>query len=72
VCYKFQESGSCEYAEQCRFKHGDADNRDLDSLKTRKSPGLCYQFRDNGSCEFGDKCRFSHDLNAADDEGGDQ
>jgi len=73
VCYNFQENGSCEYGDECRFRHGDNDARDLEALKPRKAPGLCYNFRDNGECQYGDKCRFSHDLNAADDgEGGDE
>jgi len=70
-CYNFQENGSCEYGNECRFKHGENDTRDLAASRPRKPPGLCYNFRDNGTCEYGDKCKYSHDLNAADDAGGD-
>jgi hypothetical protein len=59
-CYSFDEHGSCEYGDECRFKHGDGDKRDF-SRKPAKKTQVCYTFQDTGDCEYGADCRFSHD-----------
>jgi len=63
LCYNFRDEGSCEFGDECRFKHGDGDARDFATKpRARKSTGVCYQFQEQGSCEYGDECRFSHDA----------
>jgi hypothetical protein len=60
-CYNFEENGSCEFGDECRFKHGDGDKRDFTRKPAKKAPGVCYNFQENGECEYGADCRFSHD-----------
>lgn len=60
VCFAFQEEGECKYGDECRFKHGEHDTRDL-----TRPVGPCFNFRDNGECQYGDECRFSHEAEAA-------
>lgn len=57
VCFAFQEDGECKYGDECRFKHGEFDSRDL-----TRPVGPCFNFRDNGECQYGDECRFSHEA----------
>eukprot|EP00808_Paulinella_micropora_P029835 g11604.t1 len=65
LCHQWKDSQSCEYAEKCRFLHGEDDSRDLMAL--RRSPNACWSFRDENNCQYGDKCRFSHSTDAPDD-----
>jgi len=58
-CYDFQEKGNCEYGDECRFKHGANDKRDLKAARRAKA-GPCYAFQEKGACEYGDECRFQH------------
>jgi len=58
-CYDFQEKGNCEYGDECRFKHGANDKRDLKTARRAKA-GPCYTFQEKGNCEYGDECRFQH------------
>jgi hypothetical protein len=68
LCYNFRDDGSCEFGDECRFKHGDSDNRDFSTRRTtRKAPGkrttgVCYQFQESGTCDYEGECRFSHDA----------
>lgn len=73
ACYTFQETGECQYGDNCRFQHGDQqpqDGGDFNNFRNdggyrrgpARSAGPCFQFRDQGSCGFGDGCRFSHNL----------
>jgi hypothetical protein len=59
-CYSFTENGSCEYGDECRFKHGEKDSRDFAKIRKPRNPGPCYSFQENGTCDYGDDCRFSH------------
>lgn len=72
-CYQYKDTGSCDYADRCRFWHGDqppgaqkrefggrSGGRDFSRNDRGGSQGVCYDFRDNGNCRFGDRCRFSH------------
>jgi len=45
---------------QCRFAHGDNDQRDLAQLK-RRAAGVCYNWKESGECKFGESCRFAHE-----------
>jgi len=64
ACFDFRDTGSCRYGDECRFRHGADDSRDLALLRRprrpKKSNGVCYAFRETGECEYGDRCRFSH------------
>jgi len=60
ACFDFVEKRSCEYGDDCRFRHGAGDKRDLKKVR-RRTNGPCYALRDQGKCEYGDDCRFSHD-----------
>lgn len=77
MCYTFQEQGSCSYGDNCRFSHGENDERKTGGFgggggggagfgggynRAPRSRGVCFTFRDQGSCQYGDGCRFSHDL----------
>jgi hypothetical protein len=53
-CLDWAEN-KCEYGDECRFKHGDGDKRDL-----TPKPKPCYSWQENKSCEWGDECRFAH------------
>jgi len=61
-CFSFRD-GNCERGDQCRFKHGDADTRDLEAVRaaTRKPAGPCNNWTQTGACKFESKCRFSHE-----------
>jgi len=52
-CYDFAENGHCEYGDECRFKHGGSDKRQL-KTRERRAPGPCYSWQENGTCEYGD------------------
>jgi len=67
ACYDFTEKRNCEYGDECRFRHGAGDKRDLKQVR-RRTNGPCYALRDNGSCEYGDDCRFSHNPADQDQE----
>jgi hypothetical protein len=67
ACYDFTEKRACEYGDDCRFRHGAGDKRDLKQVR-RRTNGPCYALRDNGNCEYGDDCRFSHDPADRDQE----
>lgn len=60
LCFSFSESQQCQYGDQCRFAHGDNDERDLNQLK-RRAAGVCYNWKESGECKFGEGCRFAHE-----------
>jgi len=67
VCYSWSESGSCKWADQCRFSHGADDSRPAPAPRPFRrgynsgpSSEACYSFQNTGSCKFGSNCRFSH------------
>jgi butyrate response factor len=59
LCYSWQESGSCQYGDSCRFSHGQANEQKQRSSFRR--PKQCYTFRDTGKCEYGNSCIYSHE-----------
>jgi len=72
LCFSWTKEKSCQYGDECRFKHGEDDTREsVQPGAQRKAKGECYKFRETGECDFGDKCRFSHeksdDTGAADE-----
>ena len=62
LCHAFADGAECQYGDECRFRHGENDTRDLLAMRREKA-GVCFSLRDNGNCDFGDNCRFSHNLN---------
>jgi hypothetical protein len=57
-CHSFAD-GDCSYGDECRFKHGEDDNRDFPAM-ARNRRGPCHRWRDTGECEYGTECRYSH------------
>jgi len=60
LCFSWSESQTCQYGDQCRFAHGENDDRDLNMLK-RRAAGVCYNWKESGECKFGEGCRFAHE-----------
>ena len=52
LCFSFSESQTCQYGDNCRFAHGENDERDLNQLK-RRAAGVCYNWKESGECKFG-------------------
>lgn len=70
VCYKFKDTGSCDFGDRCRYSHGGGgrDGGRGGGYNKQKAGGACRQFRKKGSCKFGDSCRYSHADGSADGE----
>ena len=65
ACYKFQETGQCNFGDNCRFSHGgEAEGAAPFGAAPRRMGGrprgVCYSFQETGDCKYGDGCRFSH------------
>ena len=53
-CHQWQQKGSCEYGQTCKFAHGGGKGG------KDKSKTPCRQWQQGGKCERGADCWFAH------------
>ncbi|KAH9251572.1 hypothetical protein BASA81_010611 [Batrachochytrium salamandrivorans] len=61
ACFSWTQSGTCRFANNCRFTHGGQAAKDVDMSHTIREP--CYSF-ERGHCKFGVGCRYDHSLSS--------
>uniref|UniRef100_A0A2K6WNH8 C3H1-type domain-containing protein n=1 Tax=Onchocerca volvulus TaxID=6282 RepID=A0A2K6WNH8_ONCVO len=62
MCQAWLESGICNFAENCRFAHGEEELRPCKSpaKNPKYKTKLCDKYTMAGLCPYGDRCLFIH------------
>uniref|UniRef100_A0AAF5PZJ3 C3H1-type domain-containing protein n=2 Tax=Wuchereria bancrofti TaxID=6293 RepID=A0AAF5PZJ3_WUCBA len=63
MCQAWLESGICNFAENCRFAHGEEELRPCNKLPMKNpkyKTKLCDKYTMAGLCPYGDRCLFIH------------
>uniref|UniRef100_A0A0R3RMT4 C3H1-type domain-containing protein n=1 Tax=Elaeophora elaphi TaxID=1147741 RepID=A0A0R3RMT4_9BILA len=63
MCQAWLESGTCSFAENCRFAHGEEELRPCNRLPAKNpkyKTKLCDKYTMAGLCPYGDRCLFIH------------
>ncbi|KAM3718726.1 CCCH-type zinc finger protein [Dirofilaria immitis] len=62
MCQAWLESGICNFAENCRFAHGEEELRPckLPTKNPKYKTKLCDKYTMAGLCPYGDRCLFIH------------
>ncbi|XP_022770014.1 zinc finger CCCH domain-containing protein 14-like [Durio zibethinus] len=61
LCNKWQETGTCPYAQNCQFAHGITQLRPVIRHPTYKTK-VCRMVLAGQTCPYGHRCHFRHSL----------
>ena len=65
ICKFWQESGTCEYGDDCSFAHGRDELKHKPDLHKNYKTKQCKKFFKDLYCPYGSRCQFLHDEPAA-------
>ncbi|MBA0847223.1 hypothetical protein Goshw_014634 [Gossypium schwendimanii] len=61
LCNKWQETGTCPYADHCQFAHGITELRPV-TRHPRYKTQVCRMILAGEACPYGHRCHFRHSL----------
>ena len=61
LCNKWQETGTCPYADDCQFAHGIKELRPV-IRHPRYKTEVCRMVLAGDVCSYGHRCHFRHSL----------
>jgi len=61
LCKHFSETGTCKWADKCRFAHGTEEIHLKTHINLQYKTKLCENFFNKGFCPYGHRCQYQHD-----------